>query len=540
MCSKLLYSCAVSQPRHLISHEWSRPAGSVLFSVMPVMQQPVAPPPVWSGPHIPTGLLPWQLSTNTFQNALPSAHVPIGLSSGHAPLRRTVSSPGRRKYGERTYLFGEVNQVSSPLGFVRQESESSNVPAKQTSSPIEIPDSPSSPSVITVSSSSDEMEPNSLETNKTDRNSHDIAEDDVDDDDVDDDEPEQCDVTEHDDHCDGFGDDEDEDDEDCIVTSSFSLGSASPGLNESMEHAHGNAGFASGVSTDEMVSSTTTYGNSQDFRHPSGLTGNFNDHRNAKDSVMIYCSDTESADEKGEVTEVTNNYGHLPGQQNQNPMVASSQQGGFANHFSSDQMQPARFSTHPFEPAAPHRSPTKVSRPSSLGVIPHYGQHVGPTYISPTLPYPPSQTLLLSGNEPRCCGSDSFHEGNSLVILPPTHTQYVPQPLYTGVARISTAGPVSGHVPYSYVTSTGGAGPSFGNPAVPQRQVLSHGSCPAPVQPGLSLAGVGYQAPSSFVNQRYQTPVVGAVKTFNVLPSGSYNPYGRYILSPTKQRLFYP
>lgn len=208
--------------------------------------------------------------------------------------------------------------MSSPLGFVRQESDSSNAPAKQTSSPIEIPDSPSSPSVITVSSSSDEMEPNSLDTNKTDRNSHDIAEDDVDDDDVDDDEPEQCDVTEHDDHCDGFGDDEDEDDEDCIVTSSFSLGSASPGLNESMEHAHGNAGFASGVSTDEMVSSTTTYGNSQDFRHASGHAGNFNDHRNAKDSAMIYCSDTESADEKGEVTEIPNNYGQLPSQQNPN------------------------------------------------------------------------------------------------------------------------------------------------------------------------------------------------------------------------------
>ena len=431
--------------------------------------------------------------------------------------------------------------MSSPLEFVRQESDSSNAPAKHTSSPIEIPDSPSSPSVITVSSSSDEMEPNSLDTNKTGRNSHDIAEDDVDDDDVDDDEPEQCDVTEHDDHCDGFGDDEDEDDEDCIVTSSFSLGSASPGLNESMEHVHSNAGFASGVSTEEMVSSTTTYGNSQDFRHPSGLAaGNFNNQRNAKDSAMIYCSDTESADEKGEVTEVTNNYGPLPGQQNQKSLVASAQQGGVSNHFTSDQMQPARFSTHPFEPAAPHRSPSKASRPSSLGIIPHYSQHVGPTYISPTLPYPPSQTLLVSGNEPRCCGNDSFHDGNSLVILPPTHTQYVSQPLYTGVTRISTAGPVSGHVPYSYVTSTGGAGPSFVNPGLPQRQVLSHGSCPAPVQPGLSLAGVGYQAPPSFVNQRYQAPVVGAVKTLNVLPSGSYNPYGRYILSPTKQRLFFP
>lgn len=449
-----------------------------------------------------------------------------------------MSSPGRRRYGDRTYLFGEVNQVSSPLGFIRQESESSNVAAKQTSSPIEIPDSPSSPSVITVSSSSDEMEPNSLDTNKTGRNSHDI-EDDVEDDDVDDDDPEHCDVTEHDDHCDGFGDDEDEDDEDCIVTSSFSLGSASPGLNESMEHAHGTAGFASGVTNDEMVSSTTTYGNSRDVEHSNELAGNFNDHRNGKDSAMMYCSDTESADEKGEVTEATDTYGQLP---NHNSVAASLQQSGLPNHFSSDQMQPARFASHPFEPVGPHRSPNKVSRPSSLGVIPHYGQHVGPTYISPTLPYPPAQTLLVSRNEPRCYGNDSFHDGNSLVILPPTHTQFVSQPLYTGVARISTAGPVSGHMPYSYVTSAGGAGPSFMNPGLPPRQVLSRGSCPAPVQPGLALAGVGYQAPPSFVNQRYQTPMVGAVKTFNVVPGGAYNPYGRYIVnsSPTKQRLFYP
>lgn len=506
------------------------------------MQQPVAPPPVWSGPHIPAGLLPWQLSTNTFQSG-PSAHMPIGLSSGHVPLRRTVSSPGRRRGSERTFLFGEVNQVPSPLGFVRQESDSSNVGAKQTSSPIEIPDSPSSPSVITVSSSSDEMEPNSLDTNKTDLNSHDI-DDDVEDDDVEDDEPEQCDVTEHDDHCDGFGDDEDEDedDDDCIVTSSFSLGSGSPGLNESMEHAHSNTAYASGVATDEMVSSTTAY---EEVEHRNEHVGNINDHRNGKDSAMIYCSDTESADEKGELTETSGNYGLLtnnPSRQNGNSLAASLHQGGLPNHFSSDAMQAASLTSHLFEPGGPHRSPTKVSRPSSLGVIPHYGQHVGPTYISPTLPYPPSQTLLVSGNEPRCCGNDSYHDANSLVILPPSHAQFVSQPLYTGVARISTAGPVSGHVPYSYVTSAAGAGPSFVNPGLPQRQVLSRGSCPAPMQPGLTITGVGYQAPPSFVNQRYQAPVVGAVKTFNVVPSGSYNAYGRYILnsSPTKQRVFYP
>lgn len=501
------------------------------------MQQPVAPPPVWSGPHIPAGLLPWQLSTNTFQNA-PSAHVPVGLSSSHRPLRRTVSSPARRRYGERTFLFGEVNQVPSPLGFIRHVSDSSNLPAKQTSSPIEIPDSPSSPSVITVSSSSDEMEPNSLETNKTDHHNSPHLDEDVEDDDVDDDEPEQCDVTEHDEHCDGFGDDEDEDD--CIVTSSFSLGSASPGLNESMEHAHGDNGFTSGISTDEMVTSTT-YGNPGDVVNPGEHAGNFN--QGGKDIAMIYCSDTESADEKEEIPDATDSYCQLPdnaAQQSQNSSAASLPH----NHYSTaDQMQSARFATHPFEPAGPHRSPTKVSRPSSLGVIPQYSQPVGPAYISPTLPYPPSQTLLVSGTEPRCCGgNDSFPDGNPLVILPPTPAQFVSQPLYTGMARISRAGSVSGHVPYSFVTSAAGAGPSYVNPGAPQRQVLSRGSCPVPVQPGLALAGVGYQAPPSFVNQRYQNPVLGAVKTFNVVPSGTYNGYGRFILnsSPTKQRLFYP
>ena len=503
------------------------------------MQQPVAPPPVWSGPHVSAGLLPWQLSTNTFQNAS-SAHVPLGLSNGHRPLRRTVSSPGRRRYGDnRTFLFGEVNQVSSPLGFIQNESEPSNVPAKQTSSPIEIPDSPSSPSVITVSSSSDEMEPNSLETNKTDRNSHGLDDDVVDDDDGDEDEPEQCDVTEHDEHCDGFGDDEDEDDEDdCIVTSSFSIESASPGLNESMEHAHGNTGFTSGISTDEMVTSTT-YGNPGDVANRNEHAQNFNE--GVKDSAMIYCSDTESADEKGEVADATIGYG--PQNNNQRQQTQMSVATALPhNHYSADQMH-SRFATHAFEPTGPHRSPTKVSRPSSLGVIPQYGQPVGPTYISPTLPYPASQTLLVSGNEARCCGgNESFPDANSLVILPPSHAQFVSQPLYTGVARISTAGPVSGHVPYSYMTSVAGAGPSYVNPSLPQRQVLSRGGCPAPVQPGLTLTGVGYQAPPSFVNQRYQSPVVGAVKTFNVVPSGPYNGYGRFIVnsSPTKQRVFYP
>lgn len=531
---------SLQQPRHLISHEWSRPAGSVLFSVMPVMQQPVAPPPVWSGPHIPAGLLPWQLSTNTLQNA-PSAHVPIGLSGGHRPLRRTVSSPapGRRRYGERTFLFGEVNQIPSPLGFIHHGSDSSNVPAKQTSSPIEIPDSPSSPSVITVSSSSDEMEPNSLETNKTDRNSHglnDYIEDD--DDDVDNDDLEHCDVTEHDEHCDGFGDDEDEEDDDCIVTSSFSIGSASPGLNESMEHAHSDKGFTSSISNDKMVTSTT-YGNPVNDVVPNERAGNFNEV--GKDNAMIYCSDTESADEKGEITDARDRYGQMPSSaahQNPNSFSSSLSHG----HYNTDQIQNARFAVHPCEPAGPHRSPIKVSRPSSLGVIPQYGQPVGPAYISPTLPYPPSQTLLVSGNEPRCCvGNDSFPDSNPLVILPPTHAQFVSQPLYTGMARISTAGPVSGHVPYSYVTSAAGAGPSYVNPGLPQRQVLSRGSCQAPMQPGLAVAGVGYQGPHTLVNQRYQNSVMGAVKTFNVVPS-TYNGYGRFILnsSPTKQRVFYP
>lgn len=522
------------EPRHLMSHEWSRPAGSVLFSVMPVMQQPVAPPPVWSGPHIPAGLLPWQLSSSTFQNT-PSAHVPLGLSSSHRPLRRTVSSPApaRRRYGERAFLFGEVNQPSSPLEFIRPVGDSSNVPAKQTSSPIEIPDSPSSTSVITVSSSSDEMEPNSLDTNKTDRNSHGL-DDEIEEEEVEDDEPEHCDVTEHDDRCDVFGDDEDEDDEDdCIVTSSFSIGSASPRLNESMEHAHGDSRLTSGISTDEMVTSTT-YGNPGNVVHAIEHAGNLNEV--GKDSAMIYCSDTESADEKGEMTD---SYGQNTAQPNPSGLLHSLPR----DQYNVEQMQSPRFASHRFDPKGAHHSPTKVSRPSSLGVIPQYGQPVAPAYISPTLAYPPSQTLLVSGNEPHCCtGNETFADGNPLVILPPTHAQFVSQPLYTGVSRISTTGPVSGRVPYSYVTSSAGAGPSFVNPGLPQRQVLSRGSCPPPVQPGLALAGVGYQAPPSFVNQRYQNPVMGAVKTFNVVPGGTYNGYGRFILnsSPTKQRLFYP
>lgn len=75
------------------------------------------------------------------------------------------------------------------------------------------------------------------------------------------------------------------------------------------------------------------------------------------------------------------------------------------------------------------------------------------------------------------------------------------------------------------------------NPVLPQRQVLSRGSCPAPGQPGLAIASVGYQAPA-FVNQRFQ----GGVKSFNVVPGTAYSGYGRFILnsSPTKQRLFYP
>ncbi|XP_068717636.1 homeodomain-interacting protein kinase 3-like [Montipora capricornis] len=518
------------ETRHLISHEWSRPAGSVLFSVMPVMQQPVAPPPVWSGPHIPAGLLPWQLSGSAFQNA-PSAHMSMGLPGGHRPLRRTVSSPGRRRYGDRTFLFGEVNQPGSPLGFFRSEGEPSNAMAKQTSSPIEISDSQSSPSVITVSSSSDEMEPNSLETSKAGRNSHGL-DDEVEEDEVGDDEPEPCHVHEHDENVDGFGDDEDEGDEDdCIVTSSFSMGSVSPGLNESMEHGNCHAALARRISTDEMVSSTT-YGNPGEVLNPSEHDGNFN--AGGKESAMIFCSDTESADEKGENTDNTvGMYGQNTTQPNSSAFGASLPR----SRYNLEQLQNNRFGPHHFEPALSHHSPTKVSRPSSLGVIPQYGQPVGPTYLSPTLAYPPSQTLLLSGNEPYCCtGNESFPDANPLVILPPTHTQFVPQPLYTGVARISTSAPVAGHMPYSYVPSGAGAGSSYVNQLLPQRQVLSRGSCPAPVQPGLAIASVGYQAPS-FVNQRYQ-----GVKAFNVVPGSAYNGYGRFILnsSPTKQRLFYP
>lgn len=519
------------EARHLISHEWSRPAGSVLFSVMPVMQQPVAPPPVWSGPHIPTGLLPWQLSGSAFQNAQ-SAHVPMGLSGGHRSLRRTVSSPGRRRYRDRTFLQGEY-QPSSPLGFIRPNGEPASVLAKQTSSPIEISDSPSSRSVITVSSSSDEMEPSSLDTSRTGRNSHGL-EDEVEEDEGDEDgDPEPCDVTEHDEHLDVFGDDEDEGEEDdCIVTSSFSIGSASPGLSESMEHAHGDGSLTRGISTDQMVSSST-YGNPGEVSIPSDHAGGFNAGR--KERAMIYCSDTESADEKGEMIDsARDTYGHNTIQPNPSAFGAALPH----SRYNVEQLQSNRFGAHPFEPALSHHSPTKVSRPSSLGVIPQYGQPVGPTYISPTLSYPTSQALLLSGNEAHCRpGNESLPDGNPLVILPATPAQLVSQPLYSGVARISTSAPVSNHLPYSFVSSSAGGGPSYMNPVLPQRQVLSRGSCPAPGQPGLAIASVGYQAPA-FVNQRFQ----GGVKSFNVVPGTAYNGYGRFILnsSPTKQRLFYP
>ena len=536
------------QPRHMISHEWSRPAGSVLFSVMPVMQQPVAPPPVWSGPHIPAGLLPWQLSANTFQNAV-GGHVPLGLPGSHRALRRTVSSPAKRTaYADRSHLFGEGNQASSPLGFGRF-GDCSNVLAKHTSSPIEISDSPSSPSVITISSSSDEMEPQSLETNKAVHNASSIENDiDDDDDDIDDDDDtEHCDVTDLDDHCDGFGDDEDEDDDDdCVVTSSFSIGSVSPGLNESMDNVGGGAGFAGVVSTEDLVSSTT-YGNPENVGR-SAVAGFDECIQRSKNGITFYCSDTESADEKGEAGDAAE--GFLQPQTNpglggdtsvgaplDHGMGPLTHQGGLQN---SDQS--VRFGAHHFESQSLQRSPSKLSRPSSLGVFPHYPQHIAPSYISPTLPYAPSQTLLVPGNEPRRCVNDSFPDGNSLVILPPAHTQFVTQPLYSGVARISTAGPVSAHVPYTYVTSAGGAGPSFVNPVLPQRQVLSRGSCQATVQPGLALAGVGYPASSSFVSPRFQNPVVGPMKTYSVVPSGTHNGYGSYILnsSPTKTRAFYP
>lgn len=495
------------------------------------MQQPVAPPPVWSGPHIPTGLLPWQLSGSAFQNAQ-SAHVPMGLSGGHRSLRRTVSSPGRRRYRDRTFLPGDY-QPSSPLGFIRPNGEPASVVAKQTSSPIEISDSPSSRSVITVSSSSDEMEPSSLDTSRTGRNSHGL-EDEVEEDEGDEDgDPEPCDVTEHDEHLDVFGDDEDEGEEDdCIVTSSFSIGSASPGLSESMEHAHGDGSLTRGISTDQMVSSST-YGNPGEVSIPSDHAGGFNAGR--KERAMIYCSDTESADEKGEMVDsARDTYGHNTIQPNPSAFGAALPH----SRYNVEQLQNNRFGAHPFEPALSHHSPTKVSRPSSLGVIPQYGQPVGPTYISPTLSYPTSQALLLSGNEAHCCpGNESLPDGNPLVILPATPAQLVSQPLYSGVARISTSAPVSNHLPYSFVSSSAGGGPSYMNPVLPQRQVLSRGSCPAPGQPGLAIASVGYQAPA-FVNQRFQ----GGVKSFNVVPGTAYSGYGRFILnsSPTKQRLFYP
>ena len=136
-----------------------RPAGSVLFSVMPIMQQhSTVPPPVWNGPRIPPNLFPWQLQPSLMQN-----HTLHGGSTGsHTSLRRTLSTPCRKRVSEyRSYFTGDPPRESSPL--FDHETPCSLSVTKTTSSPIEIPDSPSSLSVITISSSSDEMEPNSLE-----------------------------------------------------------------------------------------------------------------------------------------------------------------------------------------------------------------------------------------------------------------------------------------------------------------------------------------------------------------------------------------
>lgn len=472
-----------------------------------------------------------------------------GLAANtHRPLRRTVSSPARRKYEVRGTLFGDVNHASSPNSSSQGGAYSTAV-TKRTSSPIEIPDSPSSLSVITISSSSDEMEPNSAETNKMEHSLHSVEDNDG---------QEQCEVSEHEDNCDGFGDDEDEDD--CIVTSSFSVGSVSPECN--------NDDYISReMTTDDAVTSTTNGTGNFDAEIPVGTFGECltlnEDYSNEsqihrfqrtdpRDAKTLYCSDTESAEEK-ESAEISSGLETI----SETSVFTSSGLLSSQTRLPSAVHEPAipylngqpmltgehvgRHGVRRQDPEGPHQSPTRVNRPSSLGVFPYYPQHpaiAGPTYASPTLPYRPSQPVLITGNESRCCISETYQE--PVLLLPTTHAQLVPQPIYTGMARIPTA-PVPAQLPYTYVTSSASSGSPFVNPGFPQRQVLSRGGYQGAVRPGLSLPESGYQGASPFVSQRYQVPVVGAVKAVNVVPSGACNNYGQYLLnsSPNKARVYY-
>ena len=386
-----------------------------------------------------------------------------------------------------------------------------------------------------------------METNKTEPSLHSITDNDG---------QEQCDVSEHDDE---FGDDEDDDD--CVVTSSFSVGSASPELSEAIR---GNADYmARDITTDDGVSSTTdgaaSFGG--DVEIPVGTFGeclNLNggyvnadsdmqhsfggaDGRDVK--TVAFGSDTESAEEK-DCAEISSELGAVSAAASfaSNGLLSSQARTheaamAYANGQAMVTGEHAgRHVMRRRDHEGLHLSPTRANRPSSLGVYPYYSQHppvAAPAYVSPTVPFGPSQTVLITGNESRCCTGDSYQE--PVLFLPSTQAQLVPPPMYSGMARIPAAAPVTAQLPFSLVTSAA-------NPVFPQRQVNSRGGYQASVRSDLGLRDSGYPGSSLYLNQRYQVPVVGAVKAINVVPTGAGSSYGQYLLnsSPNKARVYYP
>ncbi|KAK3736225.1 hypothetical protein QZH41_019104 [Actinostola sp. cb2023] len=486
-----------------------RPAGSVLFSVMPIMQQhSTVPPPVWNGPRIPHNLFPWQLQPPSVMQNLP---LHAGATGSHTALRRTLSTPCRKRVSEyRSYFTGEAPCEDSPL--FSHETPCSMSVTKETSSPIEIPDSPSSLSVITISSSSDEMEPNSLETSAiaqglaTSGGNDDVEED-----------PEDNAVDhQREDNFDGFGDDEDEEDEDddCVVTSSFSIGSASPAMNDFTSNQH--SGYRGNADDDDVVSSTTDMPGVDGYQSDNlCLQDNDNDGQmTQQNGCHLHCSDTESADEKGDTQDDINDIVNTRNRHDNHGQRHS------------------------------YQAPTSSRNlPGSLGIFSHYPAPVMPAagaYISAALPYAPQQTLLVPGREPRCCGvSDVYQE--PVFLLPPTHAQVMQQPLYTGVNGVRMPTGVQGPVPFTYVNPTSNATGAFITP-LSQAPILSRGNCQAPMQNGIAMAGQSFPTQLPYTNQMYQTPVLGGLKAYNVVPNGATGPYGPFVVnsSPTKGRMFFP
>ena len=461
--------------------------------------------------------------------------------SGHRQLRRTLSSPVRHRHSERSHFFSDITRGGTPPSiFLNQGvySVSETDTRQATSSPIEIPDSPSSPSVITISSSSDEMEPNSLGSNPGDQIAQGLAEE------VNN---EPYEGTEHDDHCDVFGDDEeDEEEDDCIVTSSFSHDSTSPGLNESssmMYHSR------SGNSGDNLVSSTTNgaseseeckvaagmpleaYG--QNFSESLNQYLNISDEDNPMTAISqqnpaSYCSDTESGEEKCDMESVA-----VVNKDVKTP------QGGISRHYS-PQSRYQRSRSHNNRHDHRH-SPLRQARPSSLTFAPQFSTQYsapGPAYVSPTLPFAPSQQFVLAGSEGQCCGGSS---AEPLLLLPHAPTQLLAQPMYTNIAAMPPNAPIPSQIPYmanSRSCSTNAA--PLVNPTVNQRQILARGGYQAAVQPGLGMPGTSLQG-ASLAGPRLQPPMLGTVKAFNVVPNGACNAYGHYLMSSSsgKPRVYF-